>query len=521
MNPVSLRRTRKRRCELSRRAGAAGRIGLLALAGAAVVVGDAHAQVFVVRPSLNAMLTYTNNAGASRDGNSDWIAEISPAVAVARHQGNVTGSLDARLRSVTYARDSDRSTTFVALQGRGQVEAVDDTLYFDLGASISRNNTSELSGRTVQDFLATDSANETRRFSLGPRLHFRVGDARGVASHLASWFDGGGATVGRTVGTTRANLADPHAFGRIGWDADYSRTDTRYDDGSDSIRSRRDARDETVRATALLTVSPQLRLRASAGRESNDYANRGSEEGSITGYGFDWVPTPRTKVSGVTEDRFFGRSYNFGVSHRRPLSSWNLSYARDISSSGASNLDAFDDPAFRSLYESLENSIPDAFERESFVRRQLGYPAIGDRDAFVTNSYFVARSLRGNMSLIGARNVLTFSLQRTERERLGDPVFQDPRDDLALFRTVDTKSASVALSHRLSPDSSVNASLLRSRSAGSGTDHDETRRTSVSLGLSTRVGARTVAAFGYRYQKASGRSDFSENVVTASVSMQF
>ena len=519
---MSQGRTRKLGSDPSVSAASARRIGFLALAGTVVMAGSAEAQGFIVRPSLSATLTYTDNVEASKDGHEDWIAELSPAIAVSRGQGRITGSLNTRLRSVMHARDSDRDATFVALDGRGQVEAVEDVLFVDMAASMSRNNTSELNGRASDDFIATDKANETRMLSLGPRLHFRLGGgAQGVVSYLATRLEGGGATVGRTIGAVRANLVDTHAFGRVGWDLDYRRSDTSYDDGSEITDSRSKAYDETARARMLLTVSPQLRLGVIAGYESNDYANRSGESSTVTGYGFEWVPTPRTTIVGQTEDRVFGRSYNLAFSHRRPLSSWNFSYARDISSSGTSASGVLDDPAFRSLYESLEAEIPDPFERENFVRQQLGYPTIGARDPFVTNNYFVARTLRGSMSLIGARNVLTFTLRRTDRSRLGDPLVSDPRDDLATFATVKTRAATISLSHNLSPRASINTSLLRSKSTGSGGGSAETTRTVLSLGLNTRLGAQTNAVVTYRHQRADGSSEFIENVLTASLNMQF
>ena len=53
-----------------------GRAGmkLLALAGAVIVVGNANAQVFTVRPSIYSRLTYSDNASATEGGGGDWVA---------------------------------------------------------------------------------------------------------------------------------------------------------------------------------------------------------------------------------------------------------------------------------------------------------------------------------------------------------------------------------------------------------------------------------------------------------------
>lgn len=490
---------------------------LLALASVMIVAGNVNAQVFIVQPSVHSRLTYSDNSRASGSGNGDWIAEVTPAIAVARNQGRLTGSLDARLRNVMYGNDSDRNTSFVAMQGRGQLEAVEDVLFVDMGALVSRNNRSDLRGRASQDFLSTDRANQTRIFSLGPRLHFRLGAGpEGVASYRMNWFDSGAGILSRTVENTRGQLSDPHAFAKVGWALDYSRADTRYDDAADSEVS-----EEIARATMFLHVSPQLRLRFIAGHESNEYSVRSGESSSITGAGFDWNPTPRTGLSATAEDRIFGRSYYLDFSHRRPLSWWNVSYSRDITSSLQTDGSVFDDPAFRSLFDALATEVPDPFEREALVRQQLGYPGIGLRDTFVTNNYFLGRTLRGSVSLVGARNVLTLSVRRSERSRLGEPLVSDPRDDLSLFDDVETRSGTVSLSHRLSPAAMLNASVVRSYSEGSGTSDAETRRTTLSLGVSSRFGRRTTGSLIYRHQRADGASDFTENILSASLGIQF
>ena len=491
---------------------------LIALAAALTMAGAANAQVLGVHPSINSRLTYSDNINVS-DGEKegDWVAEVTPGIVVSRDKGRITGNLDARLRSVHYGKSSERNTTFLAMQGRGQVEAVEDTLFLEAGATVSRNNRSALTGRASRDELGTDKANETRTFFRGPRLNFRLGHGtEGVARYVRTWFDGGGATLGRTVGDTHLRLSDPIAFGRFGWGFDYARSDTTYNDLADDEVS-----EETIRAILFLTVSEQFRLRGIVGRESNDFAVRSGESGTIVGAGFDWKPTPRTTVSGEVEDRIFGRGYNLEFSHRRPLSAWQLQASRNITSSVGTDGSVFDDPAFRSLYDSLAGEIPDPIEREDFVRQQLGYPAPGVRDAFVTNNHFVARTLRGSVSLIGARNVLTLSLQQADRSRLGTPLVSDSRDDFATFDTIKTRSATISLSHRLSPRTSVNTSLLRSRATGSGGSSAETRRTLFLVGLSTRLGIRTSAGLGYRHQRAAGTTDFTENIVTASLGMQF
>lgn len=497
----------------------ADRLKVIALAGALMAIGNVSAQSLQIHPSIYTRMTYSDNINASSDNErSDWVAEISPSIMMMREEGRFTGRLQASLRNVIHAREGDRDTSFVALDGNGQLEAITNRLFIDMDAATSRNNTTGFSGRSSQDFLSTDSSDETRQFSIGPRLLFRVGDAQGAASHQRTWFDGGGSLLQRNVGNSQINLSDPSAFGRFGWGLSYGRTDTSYDDGATN-----DVTEEISRATLYLNVSRKLRLHGLVGYERNDYSLQ-EERGRIAGGGFDWHPTERTLIAGNAEDRFFGRSYSLQINHRRPRSVWDVSWSRDVTSSLDTQSGFFNDPTFRQLYDDplIELIFPDPVDRFNAVRgsRQewSGANALG----FVTNNYFVSRTLRGSFSVIGARNVLTLALQRSDNSRLGNPVVIDPRDDFAEFDKVESDSAILSLNHRLTTNASLNASLTRSRATGSGIDEDdETRRTLLSIGISRRLGAYTNAALTYRHQRADGSTDFTENVLTASLGMQF
>ncbi len=502
-------------------AGSAGAPGAGTTPGAATAAAESPRSL-LLEPAVSARLTFTDNVGARADNErSDWILEVAPSIAVSREAGRFTGDLRAQLRNVAYANETDRSTSYLALQGRGEFEAIEQFLFVDVDAAISRNNRSDLFGRAPGDFLDVGRGNETRLFSIGPRAEFEfAGTGRGTASYLSRWLDGSGGLDGRRVGEWRVLLSDPAATGRFGWSLDYFRSDTRFNDNADT-----EVYQQTARATLFATVSPQFRLRGIVGRESTDYTDRDGESGTIKGGGFDWNPTERTTISATGEDRVFGRGYNFSFHHRRPLSTWDLSYSRDISSSLDTLGSVFDDPTFSGLYDAYEPIIPDPFQRERFVRELLGLTDPGLNEGFVTKAYFLDRRLRAGVSLVGARNVLSLSLLRSDRERLDTftRASLGPEDDFAIFDRVRTDSATLALNHRISGLTGLNASFTRSRSKGSGTGtpRGETRRSILSLALNTSLSPRTTGGLSYRHQRADGVTDFIENVLSASLAIRF
>ncbi|WP_168735236.1 TIGR03016 family PEP-CTERM system-associated outer membrane protein [Pseudothauera rhizosphaerae] len=481
----------------------------------------AAAQQAFIEPSLTGSLTWSDNVGADRrDKGSGFVAEVSPGVAVSREGGRVSGQLNARLRNQVDFSGRGKDTSFLSLVGRGSVEALEKLLFFDLDASVTRDNLSLFAGRARGDALNTDSDSETRSFGVAPRLELRHGDTAATLRYIARWLDGGADEFDRQrLGQWTLDAGNATAFGYLGWGVSYSHADTAYGD-SDSP----DVTQEIARATLFINATPQLRLRLIGGHESNDYAVRKGESGSITGAGFDWTPNPRTNISATTEKRIFGRGHNVSIDYRRARSAFQLGWSRDITSSLQTLATLYQDPFFRLFYDALAASISDPLEREQAVRellQALGYGDVGLRDAVIANNYFLDRRLQAGFSLIGVRNVLSLSFTRSHRERLGEVAMVNPQDDLSVFDEVREKTAALRFTHRLSGKSSLNAGLARTEARGAGIRRIDTRRTLFSLGLSTQLSPDTTGSLAYRRQKSAGSSSFTENAITASVFMRF
>lgn len=512
------RRAQKHQPDAPRALGAraGGNLALFSLFLCAA--GSTLAQSTTIQPTLLGRLTYTDNVEATSSGTSDWVTEISPGISMRRESGRLNGFLSANLRSLVYARDSDRNTNFLALAGRGEFEAMKDFLFIDMDARVSRDNGSALSGRGTNDLLDVNKDNETRQFSLGPRFEFRpFGTSEGLLSYRHNWFNGSGDIESRQTGDLEARLADQQAIGRLGWGLSYLREDTSYSTSSFADVTRE-------KYEALLYFSPVQRVRLSAGlgRESNDFG-LGSDSYTTKSAGVEWAASPRTNLSASVEDRFFGTGYNFDFTHRRARSSWNLSASRDVSSSINNNPGAEDELLYREFYDAL-GSISDPIERANEARRLLEEQGGNSAFLFVSNSYYVNESIRGGIALIGRRSVLRFDLQRGERSRLGTAPVTNTQDDFATYDTVIDNSVSASLAHRLTPKSSGNVSLRYSESEGTGASQSTTDRTQLSIGVTTRLGPSASGGIVYRYQRADGTgegADFTENAVTANLGVRF
>jgi len=113
----------------------------LALLFALAVVGTAQAQTFRIQPTLSTQLTCTDNVDTDgADPQQDWCLEVSPGLSMVRESGRLKGGLDLRLRSLNHVERTEENNTYLALNGRGSFEAIENSLFVDVDASVSREN---------------------------------------------------------------------------------------------------------------------------------------------------------------------------------------------------------------------------------------------------------------------------------------------------------------------------------------------------------------------------------------------
>ena len=504
----------------------------------ALVAGGALAQTSIVTPRLDTSLTWTDNAGSSGsggfgggavgDGGSDWILEVSPGVSVYRDSGRLSGNLSANFRNLMYASNTDNNTTYLSLNGSGQFEAVEDMLFIDADAWISRNNQSAFSTRPTGDSLDVDASNQMRVFTLSPRFQFRIGDnTEGALRYERRWSNAGSSQLAdQDKDQWSADITNTRITGIFGLGLAYNRQSGGTSGGS-SGSSRQGSQDQEIaRATLYAKVTPEFRLRGIVGHEKNDYGTSGTESNTITGAGFDWNPGERTAVAATVEKRVFGNGYDLSVQHRVARTTVFGSFSRDIESS----LDliaggGFNDPFYQSIYEGIVRDNPGisptlASDLALLFVRQL-------RGDVLTNAYFVSRSMSAGINHELRRGIVSLTFNRSDRSRLGNATDLSAEDDFRNFDDIATDSVTLSYSHRLTPRASLNASVMRSTSDGRGAESSDTERSAFQVGLSSSLGPKTTGALIYRHQRTDGNgykadeSERKENSVSATLGMSF
>lgn len=483
---------------------------------AAIVSGHALAQTVDITPRLNLGLTWSDNIDTDDErARKDWLLNIAPGLSVSRASGRLRGQFDASLRSLAYASEHEENETHLTFSGNGLLELLEDSLFINAQASVSRNNTSAFGRRASGDQLSARKDDETRVWSLAPYWQMRFGD-RGQArlGYELRALTGGNDSLSNTREQRwTLSVEDTSALRFIGWGFNYQHLDTRYkgDRG-------RDVAEEIARALLYVNLDPQYRLKFSAGHESNDYQTARREKGSLWGAGFDWYPTERTSLTAMGEKRFFGHGYDVQFQHRQARALWQFGATRQISSTLQELAGGFTlDPVFQGIYQLTDETLSEA-ERMRLAREE--YERMGGLGVR-SNSYYLQQSLRAGLSLIGVRNTLTLTAQRSDRQRLNNLLGVGEGDDFARHDNIDTRSLALALSHRLTSLSTLNLAASYSHAEGQGADRDDVRRNIYQLGLTRRLSADTNLGLIYRHQKARGTDDYRENAVSATLGTRF
>jgi uncharacterized protein (PEP-CTERM system associated) len=170
-------------------------------------------------------------------------------------------------------------------------------------------------------------------------------------------------------------------------------------------------------------------------------------------------------------------------------------------------------------FASLE---PDPVKRDALVRSTLQTLGLSP-DAFSTSGFISAsptlqRRQDLSFSLQGLRTTVTALLSRSRNRQLGAAT--KVNDDFAQSSTITQRSASISLSHRLTPDSTVNVSLSDQQTRGDLAAQSTSLKSAIAS-WGGQLGRRGSVSLGARHSRFEGVTPYSENAVFATVVQQF
>ncbi|MBG6080374.1 TIGR03016 family PEP-CTERM system-associated outer membrane protein [Rubrivivax gelatinosus] len=467
-------------------------------------------RALTVQPSVGLQETFTTNGQLSADGRSDFVTQVTPGVRVSGRSGRVQGLLDYQLDLIQYARDSDRSTLHHRLTLDSGAELVDDHLFLDANASVSQQPISAFGKQGSGTGLENSNSADVATATVSPTFKARLAGAVDMTAR-ASW------TTSRADGTVAGDYTDWDAavdlgarHGIFGWGLSASRTSSHFEDGSSYVTDR-------GIATLSLQATPRLSLFVRGGRERTDALGAAGQSYGSSGAGLTWLPTPRTRVSLDSDERYFGRSHSFSLSHRFRHAAVTYTDTRGVSGENAESLGPLR-AVYAQLYNTCMASIANAPVCTQIARLGLGLdPSVPL--TFLNTAPSLQRTKALSLAFSGVRDSVTVVATSTESSRLGEQQYVG--GDLAIVPRVRQLGLTFSAAHQLSRRASLglSASVLKTLEEQTQPGTDQRR---LELSWSNELGARTNGTLAVR--RVWFDSDFSpyqETAIVGSLNYRF
>jgi uncharacterized protein (PEP-CTERM system associated) len=423
----------------------------------------AHAGEWIPSLRVDGRATLTDNVRLAPDGRekTDLVLQATPEIGLRRSGARSFALIEYRPSLYVYTSDLDNSTVRHRLNSLLQVEAVENFFYVEARALASDSFFSPFAPGTWDDVADVDNRLQNWSFGLSPWIQ---GVLRGGYRYLVRndnyWTSTDRSSLpGQFDTRLHARLDSPDA-GRFFWSADYDYHQADYELAPSFY-------EQEARLIGNYRLGPDLTINARVGYETNDYTVD-DYSGSIYGGGLTWTPTPRTRVSGFAEHRFFGTGYQALLFHRTRITSWRLRGSRDTRT--------YRDQVFalpagdtRELLDATFSSrIPDPIEREQAVEDFLASsglpPSLNGPLSFYTNRVYLANRVDASAGLFGVRNALTFALFYRDNEPI-TPSGEDVIPEVFAFSNrLKQRGGVLTVSHNLSARSAITASVRRTYS---------------------------------------------------------
>jgi uncharacterized protein (PEP-CTERM system associated) len=456
--------------------------------------------------------TFTNNVGLSNAAaKSEQITEISPGMHINVDGARLKTYFDYSLTHVDYAQGTSASRNQNALNTFGTLEAVDNWAFLDFSGNISQQTISAFGTQSTNNTAINANRTEVASYNLSPYVKGHLGDVANYEARISRAVSSSDNAAASNTATTNSvvKVSNASTFRSLGWTADLSRQEASYSAG-------RTTEADIYSLGLTYEITPQVKVSANAGQESNNYTSLDKQNYNTHSLGLNWSPSELTTLSALTGKRSFGNTHNVSFEHRSSRTVWRFSDSRDVSvnpNQGGSG---------RSAYEqanSLFAAISDPVLRERLVQAYLQQSNPTAVNGFLTSAVSVQRSQNLSVALLGIRDTVTFLLTRTESNRL-DTV-TTALDNLSNGATVIQSGFSFNYSHRLTPDYSLSALLSRQNTSGN-TNTEETTLKSFNVYLSGKVGNKTAASLGLRHVVSdSATNPYTENAVIGNLNVQF
>jgi uncharacterized protein (PEP-CTERM system associated) len=480
-------------------------------------------------PTLEIRETYTDNVSLTTDQakQDEWITQVNPAISLRATAPRFRLNASYAPQLIYYGQGHRDNDVYQRLSASANAELAEQLLFLDAGAAVDQYNVSLQGPLTTSNVNTTGNRSTNNTFFVSPFLLRDFGSAvRAEARYTYSvWSSDGSSSLLSDSEANRINLrlASGPAYKLLTWELAYSREAIDYENVRDS-----DTDTEVVTAQARRLITPTVGLLVRAGHEDYRYRVVGpGAGGSAWGAGFEWAPTPRTSLTALAGERFYGETYFLDFRHRTRLTAWSAGYSEDITSARS----LFFLPATTStsgyLNALYSSRFPDPVARQNAVEEfiaRAGVPQnLNDPINFYTSELFLAKRWHASLGLLGVRNTLIANIFKDTREALPGNLALTSSGDFLISDEIRQTGGGLAWTHRLSGRSALNVWGTYTRNEFPETGQID-KRVEGEVSLSRQFQPRVSGSLAYRRLDNDSNfaaSDYKENSVTASLHMRF
>lgn len=394
------------------------------IAALACMSVGAQAAEWKVTPRISLEETYTDNVALvpSNAAKSDWITQVTPGVSIEGKGDRLRLNADYALQNLVYANDSSRDNFYHQLNASVNATLVENTLFMDAKGNIQQQATSLL-GPVSQGNLNTSNISDVSSYSLSPYLLHKFGSS--AVGELRFTHDSVNTQVGG-LSDSSANKVDLKlnsgpSFYDLGWGLSYTHEKTNYD-------LRQDTDSKVFTGTASYRVFPKLRAIATAGYEKNNFIYLAGQEprGSFWSAGLSWTPTTQTNVDASVGERFFGKTYAFGLNHRTAQSTWVANYSQNITSMRQDFLNPLTQEwanFFQATVVHASDKSPLTSQEALELAKMFMSDVLGQPNLVLTNQYYLSKQLLGSASIKRGKSLVTLTAMHSVRESVETTTF--------------------------------------------------------------------------------------------------
>jgi len=482
-------------------------------------------------PEISVSETFSDNPGLQRraDAHGQWITAFTPGLGVSYAGPRLQLNGSSQWSYYHYSRD-DAGTRSNMLQYQGTAKAIviDELLFVDASAGRSPRSLSAFGPQVNDNPYATANSNEVNTWSVSPYLRRRFGPTADLtARYTIDEVDAGENAFGSSQSNSiDLRLASGSIFRTLGWGLSYRRQEIDAE-GSGSTSS------QNALANLSLRVSRTLSLTATGGYDNYEYdeIGGGQTKGSNWSAGFDWTPSPRTRLQLAGGRHFFGNTWDLSAIHRSRRSVWNIQYNDEIVNSrdqflrsNEADITAMVDAMFR---PQIRNPIRRAEAVSAYIQDNGLTNALRGYTPYFANRFIRQKGFNATVVFNGPRADLAFAASDNRRTLLStsDAAPVIPVGGIErLNDNVHLSNLSTIANYRITPRSSAQASLTFGRSRSLTTDivdHNQSLRASFTRQLTQTVSSMVEVRHVRGSSDVVGGRKYHENAITAALTMQF